>query len=228
MLDDLQPHGPSTSAKSRLSQLPRSTGSKCALQFCFVFSSPLVAIGNAQGDDIDWCVDPTFIPRQSCSTAEEEQLAGAAAQCIWLFNLKCVCVWSWKERNGVVGLFVLLHFSPDMSDESVVFSTPQPPGSVNGALRVTEQGEMVQAKFGLPGIAERQLELYITAVARATLSPPSPPRQGSWYSLMDNMGRVSCDMYRDIVRNRSEFLTYFTSCTPEGEMKVEGKRRRDQ
>src|SRR4030095_12639922 len=49
----------------------------------------------------------------------------------------------------------------------------QPPGSVDGTLRVTEQGEMIQAKFGLPGIALRTLEVYTTATLEATLSQPA-------------------------------------------------------
>ncbi|KAA8532760.1 hypothetical protein F0562_032793 [Nyssa sinensis] len=48
----------------------------------------------------------------------------------------------------------------------------QPPGSVMGTLRSTEQGEMVQAKFGIPQTAVRQLEIYTTAVLLATLRPP--------------------------------------------------------
>ena len=50
----------------------------------------------------------------------------------------------------------------------------QPPGSVDGTLRVTEQGEMIQAKFGLPGIALRTLEVYTTATLEATLTQPKP------------------------------------------------------
>ena len=50
----------------------------------------------------------------------------------------------------------------------------QPPGSVDGTLRVTEQGEMIQAKFGLPGIAVRTLEVYATATLEATLARPRP------------------------------------------------------
>ena len=47
----------------------------------------------------------------------------------------------------------------------------QPPGSIEGRLRVTEQGEMIQAQFGLPDIATRTLELYTTATLDATLAP---------------------------------------------------------
>src|SRR5215211_7248190 len=50
----------------------------------------------------------------------------------------------------------------------------QPPGSVDGTLRVTEQGEMIQAKFGLAGIALRSLEVYTTATLEATLTQPKP------------------------------------------------------
>ena len=45
----------------------------------------------------------------------------------------------------------------------------QPPGSVDGRLRVTEQGEMIQAKFGLPGLALRTLEIYTSATLDASL-----------------------------------------------------------
>ncbi|WP_039792242.1 phosphoenolpyruvate carboxylase, partial [Pseudomonas agarici] len=60
----------------------------------------------------------------------------------------------------------------------------QPPGSVAGRLRTTEQGEMIRFKFGLPDIAEQNLNLYLAAVLEATLLPPPPP-QPAWRSLMD-------------------------------------------
>ena len=47
----------------------------------------------------------------------------------------------------------------------------QPPGSVDRSLRVTEQGEMIRFKFGIPEIAVRNLELYAGAVLEATLDP---------------------------------------------------------
>ena len=50
----------------------------------------------------------------------------------------------------------------------------QPPGSIEGRLRVTEQGEMIQAQFGLQDIAVRTLELYTTATLDATLAPARP------------------------------------------------------
>ncbi|PWG63116.1 phosphoenolpyruvate carboxylase [Sediminicurvatus halobius] len=93
----------------------------------------------------------------------------------------------------------------------------QPPGSVSGRLRVTEQGEVIQAKFGLPGIAARNLELYTTAVAEATLQPPQPPRQ-EWRALMDRLADTACTTYRGLVRETPEFIDYFRHATPEHEI----------
>ncbi|XP_024989002.1 phosphoenolpyruvate carboxylase 4 isoform X2 [Cynara cardunculus var. scolymus] len=94
----------------------------------------------------------------------------------------------------------------------------QPPGSVMGTLRSTEQGEMVQAKFGLPGIAVRQLEVYTTAVLLATLRPPKPPRDENWRNLMEDISKISCKSYRSTVYENPEFLTYFQEATPQAEL----------
>ncbi|KAI7726291.1 hypothetical protein M8C21_014347 [Ambrosia artemisiifolia] len=94
----------------------------------------------------------------------------------------------------------------------------QPPGSVMGSLRSTEQGEMVQAKFGIPGIAVRQLEVYTTAVLLATLSPPKPPRDENWRNLMDQISQISCKSYRNTVYENPEFLAYFQEATPQAEL----------
>ncbi|XP_068637271.1 phosphoenolpyruvate carboxylase 4-like [Aristolochia californica] len=94
----------------------------------------------------------------------------------------------------------------------------QPPGSVMGTLRSTEQGEMVQAKFGLPQTAVRQLEIYTTAVLLATLRPPLPPREERWRNLMEEISKISCDTYRSTVYENPEFLTYFQEATPQAEL----------
>ncbi|XP_061339264.1 phosphoenolpyruvate carboxylase 4-like isoform X2 [Gastrolobium bilobum] len=94
----------------------------------------------------------------------------------------------------------------------------QPPGSVMGTLRSTEQGEMVQAKFGLPQTAVRQLEIYTTAVLLATLRPPLPPREEKWRNLMEDISKISCQCYRSVVYENPEFLTYFHEATPEAEL----------
>ncbi len=93
----------------------------------------------------------------------------------------------------------------------------QPPGSVEGALRVTEQGEMIDAKFGLPGVALRTLELYTTAVMEATLRPPTEPRP-AWRRRMQQLVDASRDAYRRLVYETPDFVAYFRAATPEPEL----------
>lgn len=93
----------------------------------------------------------------------------------------------------------------------------QPPGSVDGRLRVTVQGEMIQAQFGLPEIAMRTLEVYITSVLEATLSPPAPA-PAEWRTVMDHLAADAHATYRQIVYDDPRFLDYFYAATPEREI----------
>ena len=93
----------------------------------------------------------------------------------------------------------------------------QPPGSVDGRLRVTVQGEMMDAKFSLPGLALRNLELYMTATLQATLLPaPAPPER--WCTAMDGIARAAAQAYRGVVRDDPRFVPYFRAATPEREL----------
>lgn len=93
----------------------------------------------------------------------------------------------------------------------------QPPGSVNGSIRVTEQGEMIRFKFGIPDIAVRSLELYCSAVMEASLIPAEPPKE-EWRAIMDEMAEVGMNQYRSIIRGHEDFVPYFRATTPEQEL----------
>ncbi len=93
----------------------------------------------------------------------------------------------------------------------------QPPGSIDGTLRVTEQGEMIHAKFGLPGIAVRTLEVATTAVLEATLRPGAPP-EADWRARMQAIADTSRRAYRKVVYETPDFLDYFRAATPEQEL----------
>ena len=93
----------------------------------------------------------------------------------------------------------------------------QPPGSIDGTLRVTEQGEMIQAKFGLPGIALRTLEVYTTATLEATLADPAP-LEPAWRAAMDRLSSNARDAFRRTVYDDPRFLEYFRAATPEAEL----------
>jgi phosphoenolpyruvate carboxylase len=93
----------------------------------------------------------------------------------------------------------------------------QPPGSVDGTLRVTEQGEMLQALFGFPDIAVRTMEVYTTGTLEAWLTPV---RGGSdaWRACMDRLAADARDGYRRVVYENPRFLDYFHASTPEAEI----------
>ncbi|MDX2423348.1 MAG: phosphoenolpyruvate carboxylase [Amphritea sp.] len=93
----------------------------------------------------------------------------------------------------------------------------QPPGSVAGSLRVTEQGEMIRFKFGIPEIAVRNLELYTSATLEATLAPAAGPKP-EWRQLMNEMAQTGLTAYRQVVKFDPQFVPYFRSATPEQEL----------
>ncbi|CAM3749370.1 phosphoenolpyruvate carboxylase [Rouxiella silvae] len=93
----------------------------------------------------------------------------------------------------------------------------QPPGSLKGGLRVTEQGEMIRFKYGLPEVTISSLALYTGAILEANLLPPPEPKK-AWVEVMDQLSDVSCKMYRGYVRENKDFVPYFRSATPEQEL----------
>lgn len=90
-----------------------------------------------------------------------------------------------------------------------------PPGAVNGRLRVTEQGEVIDSKYGLRGIAFRTLERATAAVIQATVLPrPADPREPRWEEVMTQVAQASRRAYRSLVHETAGFLEYFRSATP--------------
>jgi len=90
-----------------------------------------------------------------------------------------------------------------------------PPGTVNGRLRVTEQGEIINEKYGLRGIALRTLEQVTGSVALATAMPR---HQGNdkpeWHDMMDVIAAESRRAYRELVYETPQFYEYFRKATP--------------
>ena len=93
----------------------------------------------------------------------------------------------------------------------------QPPGSVKGQIRVTEQGEMIRYKFGVPEVAFNSLGVYASAVLKATLAPEPAPKD-EWRKLIEEMSLKSLHAYRGVVREHPDFVPYFRSLTPEQEL----------
>ncbi|GLI68046.1 hypothetical protein VaNZ11_012369 [Volvox africanus] len=93
----------------------------------------------------------------------------------------------------------------------------QPSGTINGHLRVTVQGEIIEQQFGEKEVCFRTLDLYTSAVLEAALDPPPAPRQ-EWRDLMSLLATDSCDMYRSVVYRTPEFYDYFMQSTAASEL----------
>ena len=93
----------------------------------------------------------------------------------------------------------------------------QPPHSVNGKIRITDQGEVIQQKYGYEPIAKYNLCSYIGAVTEATLNPPSHPKK-NWRSLIEKMSDISKSSYRKNINQNSDFIKYFETVTPHKEL----------
>ncbi len=90
-----------------------------------------------------------------------------------------------------------------------------PPGTVNGRLRVTEQGEIINEKYGLRGIALRTLEQMTGSVALATALPRHQGNdEPEWHAMMDVIANESRKAYRQLVYETPEFYEYFRDATP--------------
>jgi len=89
----------------------------------------------------------------------------------------------------------------------------QPPNSVNGKIRITDQGEVIQQKYGYEPLANYNLCSYIGAVTEATLNPPPVPKN-TWRNLIERMSDISKNSYRKNINQSSEFIKYFKTVTP--------------
>ena len=89
----------------------------------------------------------------------------------------------------------------------------QPPNSVNGKIRITDQGEVIQQKYGYEPLAKYNLCSYIGAVTEATLNPPPSPKN-NWRDLIEKMSDISKSSYRKNINQNTEFIKYFKTVTP--------------
>jgi phosphoenolpyruvate carboxylase len=88
-----------------------------------------------------------------------------------------------------------------------------PPGTVRGRLKMTEQGEVLTAKYAVPEIAHRELELATSATLATGRSRPHA-ESATFERLLAEMARDSEALYRSIVHNDPEFVRFFEAVTP--------------
>ena len=90
----------------------------------------------------------------------------------------------------------------------------QPKGAVSGSVRITEQGEVISAKYGAPETARRHLEAFVSGALEASLldtEPITDPERA--YEIMRELAALSGVAYRQLVDDPG-FITYFTQSTP--------------
>jgi phosphoenolpyruvate carboxylase len=93
----------------------------------------------------------------------------------------------------------------------------QPPGSVDGALRLTEQGEVIASKYTDPHNGRRNLEILVAATLEASLAPPSTDGTGRNFEIMEELARLALEEYKALVRSPG-FMDYFRAATPFSEI----------
>ncbi|KMT13176.1 hypothetical protein BVRB_4g085820 [Beta vulgaris subsp. vulgaris] len=90
----------------------------------------------------------------------------------------------------------------------------QPPETINGSLRVTVQGEVIEQSFGEEHLCFRTLQRFTAATLEHGMHPPISPRP-EWRALLDEMAVVATEKYRSIVFKEPRFVEYFRLATPE-------------
>ncbi|MBI4316726.1 MAG: phosphoenolpyruvate carboxylase [Chloroflexi bacterium] len=94
----------------------------------------------------------------------------------------------------------------------------QPPGTINGRFRLTEQGEIIASRYADPDIAHRHLEQIVSAVLLASAPGPSSPVAASlqprWRDALAQMAASARDAYRGLVYDTPGFTDYWRSATP--------------
>lgn len=99
--------------------------------------------------------------------------------------------------------------------ETALLALPRP--LETKSIRVTEQGEAIDSKFGLPAVAERTMELYLSGFLEAVLSKPQK-RNPAWDKTMQRMAEISEKEFRKTVYETPDFMAHFSQLTPAPEL----------
>ncbi|MBP7915314.1 MAG: phosphoenolpyruvate carboxylase [Vitreoscilla sp.] len=90
----------------------------------------------------------------------------------------------------------------------------QPPGTVKGQIRLTEQGEVIASKYAHPEIGRRNLETLVAATLEASLLHPTKAAPKAFLEAAEALSQASMEAYRRLVYDTPGFTDYFFSATP--------------
>jgi phosphoenolpyruvate carboxylase len=96
----------------------------------------------------------------------------------------------------------------------------QPPGSIHGRFRLTEQGEIIATRYANPDLAHRHLEQIASAVLLASFPETEPTKiSARWLEALDHMADIAQRTYRKLVYENPGFIDFWQSATPLDEIK---------
>ncbi len=93
----------------------------------------------------------------------------------------------------------------------------QPPGSIGGQIKITEQGEVISDRYGLRDLAHRHLEQVVNAVLLASF-PTITDAPPEWEQALEQLATIARGHYRGLVYEHPDFLPYFRNATPIAEI----------
>jgi phosphoenolpyruvate carboxylase len=138
-------------------------------------------------------------------TTSNWELYKASTRLVDVFHENGVRLRFFHGRGGTVGR------GGGPSYEAIL---AQPPGSVGGEVRLTEQGEVIASKYANRDIGTRNLEALLAATFRATLDVAKPGDHDDFHAAMDELSATAMAAYRDLVYETPGFVDYFRATTP--------------
>src|SRR5919107_2832715 len=96
----------------------------------------------------------------------------------------------------------------------------QPPETLQGRIRITEQGEVISFKYGMRGLARRNLDTVLAAVLEASANETPREPEARWIDAMEELSTTARETYQALVYEDEDFLTFFAQASPIGELSL--------
>lgn len=90
----------------------------------------------------------------------------------------------------------------------------QPPGTLDGSIRITEQGEVISFKYSMQGLARRNLDTVLAAVLEASVSKAHADLPEGWTQALGDISAAARETYRALVYEDEDFLSFFSEASP--------------
>ncbi len=96
----------------------------------------------------------------------------------------------------------------------------QPPDTLHGPIRITEQGEVISFKYSMRGLARRNLDTVLAAVLEASADENPHEPDPRWLGAMEDLSETASETYRALVYEDEDFLPFFSESSPIGELSL--------